>query len=73
MALRIQDGIALFAFIFISYKLYLKSKRTYPPGPKGLPFFGNLYDHPQEEPWVHYKEMSEKFSALNGFLVLFRG
>lgn len=32
-----------------------------PPGPKPLPFIGNVLDMPQDKPWLKFKEMSQKY------------
>lgn len=34
----------------------------YPPGPRGWPLIGNLFDIPAIEPWVKYKEWVQEFS-----------
>lgn len=32
-----------------------------PPGPKGYPLIGNLFDVPKDKPWVAYNEWSKKY------------
>lgn len=32
-----------------------------PPGPKGLPFVGNIYDMPKERPWEGYNKMCRQY------------
>jgi hypothetical protein len=33
----------------------------YPPGPKGYPIIGNLFDLPTDKPWLVYDEMHKKY------------
>jgi len=35
-----------------------------PPGPKGYPLIGNLYDIPHENAWVTYAEWSKKYGDV---------
>ncbi|KAJ3561433.1 hypothetical protein NP233_g10196 [Leucocoprinus birnbaumii] len=48
-----------------------------PPGPKGYPIIGNLFDLPIHKPWLAYSEMQKKHGDLvylkvfgQGFLIL---
>lgn len=34
-----------------------------PPGPKGLPFLGNLSGLPEDVPWEGYHELCKKYGA----------
>ncbi|PIL22693.1 cytochrome P450 [Ganoderma sinense ZZ0214-1] len=46
--------------------------RPLPPGPRGLPILGNLFDLPKASPWVGYREMSKKYGNLVCLQVLGR-
>ena len=69
------------AALFFSVMLYRKSKKDrdgnpnslpLPPGPKGYPLIGNLFDMPSQSSWVVYDEWrktygkSFTFSGLTG-------
>ena len=38
-----------------------RSGLPYPPGPRPLPFIGNLFDIPKESSWLEYTQMSKKY------------
>lgn len=46
----------------ISIALFLKQRKNYPypPGPKGLPVIGNVFDMPSIEPWVAFRDWSRE-------------
>ncbi|KAL5514756.1 hypothetical protein ACEPAG_2072 [Sanghuangporus baumii] len=37
---------------------------SFPPGPKGLPLVGNIFDMPNSEEWVKAREWGEKYGDL---------
>ncbi len=55
---------------FISW-LYSTPKRRpslpLPPGPKPLPLLGNLFDVPQEKPWITYMGWSRSYGMLYSY------
>ena len=56
-----QLVLALVCLVFASlYRIY-RSRRRLPPGPKGYPIIGNIYDVPPTEGWTAFKAMSERY------------
>ena len=62
MDLSLVDIAAFIALVYTLNKL-LSSKPTrhLPPGPKGLPIIGNIYDIPEKFEWVTYRELSRQY------------
>lgn len=49
---------------------YLTTDKNYnpkhlplPPGPKPMPFIGNVLDMPQDQPWLKFKEWSKQYGT----------
>lgn len=61
--------VILFSFgLGLIVYVYSKSKRPslpLPPGPKKLPFLGNLFDFPASHEWLKYAEWSKQFSTVS--------
>jgi hypothetical protein len=38
-----------------------KSQKPYPPGPKGFPIVGNLFDINNERPWITYGKWAKQY------------
>ena len=58
------------AFLFLSVMLFRQLKKgrdgnpnglPLPPGPKGYPLIGNLFDMPADKPWVVYDEWRKTY------------
>ncbi|KAG9225725.1 hypothetical protein CCMSSC00406_0009322 [Pleurotus cornucopiae] len=45
------------------YRWRCRARLPLPPGPKGYPIVGNLFDKPTEYHWVKYLEWSKEFSG----------
>ncbi|CAI8585916.1 unnamed protein product [Vicia faba] len=57
--------LALLLFIFLFKKHKISSKKpTLPPGPKGLPFIGNLHQLESSSLGLNFHELSKKYGSL---------
>ena len=58
---------ALTSFLAVIVYYYRKSRRRYPPGPKGLPVIGNIFDVPTGDAFTSaavYLQWSQRYSTL---------
>ena len=59
---------ALFAFLARVYVSARARRRggglRYPPGPRGLPLFGNIFDIPQHSPWETYTQWGKQYGTF---------
>ena len=53
--------VAVALLVFLKQRL---SRPPYPPGPKGLPIVGNIYDLPPSCEWITYAKWSRQFGML---------
>lgn len=61
----IQLLIALIGFIFY-WQLFRKPKKNLPPGPKGVPLIGNIFDLPSDgtPDFEHWRSITDKYGPL---------
>lgn len=52
--------------IFIVLKISRKPRHALPlpPGPKGLPFLGNLLENASSQPWILYREWGQQYGDM---------
>ncbi|KAH9834604.1 cytochrome P450 [Rhodofomes roseus] len=48
---------------FVAAALATRRKRPLPPGPKGLPLLGNIYDVPKSREWLAYQRWSQQYDS----------
>ncbi|KAH9888090.1 CyP450 monooxygenase [Cubamyces lactineus] len=41
-----------------------RARKILPPGPRGLPLLGNIYDIPQTAPWVTYRDLKATYGDV---------
>ncbi len=58
-------AIALTGLVFVWRLCRIRSRDPpFPPGPRGIPFLGNLLDMPSEKEWLTFAEWGEKYGML---------
>ncbi len=53
----------VFGVLLLYRRLYLNRRRL-PPGPKGLPLIGNLWNVPAEYPWLTYAQWAATYGDV---------
>ncbi|KAJ6572322.1 cytochrome P450 [Mycena capillaripes] len=61
-------GLALVSWVlYLNIRSYTTRRRgkslPLPPGPKGLPLIGNIFDVPKTQQWLTFMEMSRKYES----------
>ncbi len=54
----------------VLYSRRSRSSLPLPPGPKGLPLVGNLFDRPLDHPWLTYTQWASVYGEIASFKVL---
>jgi len=59
-------GLIISTFVYLG-RQEKGSSAPLPPGPKGLPFLGNVADLPQTQPWITFSKFGEKYGEYITF------
>lgn len=63
-------AITVVSLVFAYRLLYRTCRNTpFPPGPKGLPFIGNIFDMPSEKEWLTFARWGEKYGSYHRFII----
>ncbi|KAF5343047.1 hypothetical protein D9758_011152 [Tetrapyrgos nigripes] len=57
-------SLALFILVTLVVRIFYKPKRTLPPGPKGLPVLGNVFQLPKIQQFRRFTEWKEEFGPI---------
>lgn len=63
MAITLLGCILWAAFLSVVILTARQKRRKYPPGPKGFPIIGNIFDIPKDHPWLAYEEWGRQSGA----------
>ncbi|KAH9929328.1 cytochrome P450 [Fomitopsis serialis] len=55
--------LLLFIVAFVAAALATRKKRPLPPGPRGIPLLGNIYDVPRGREWLAYQNWSREYDS----------
>ena len=56
--------LSAFVQIFLDWKKGRTRGLPLPPGPKGWPIIGNMFDVPASQPWMAYQSLAVEYGAL---------
>ncbi|KAF4571650.1 hypothetical protein EYR36_008993 [Pleurotus pulmonarius] len=51
------------ALVVVGLRQWHKPRLPFPPGPRGYPIVGNLFDMPSDRQWEKYLEWSKKYNS----------
>ncbi|KAJ2912527.1 hypothetical protein MD484_g7884, partial [Candolleomyces efflorescens] len=57
-------SIVLLLLTFILKRLTSRNKVPLPPGPRGYPIIGNVFDISNERPWISYSKLAKKYGDI---------
>ena len=56
--------LSVFVQIFLDWKKGRTRGLPLPPGPKGWPIIGNMFNVPASQPWMAYQSLAVEYGAL---------
>lgn len=60
-------GLGLLVTYYVGVT-YVRPRKDLPPGPKPLPFLGNVLSVPTEKSWLYFHKLCKKYGPLKAFL-----
>ena len=57
-------ALVLFAIYVLKYFIFRSRSPSLPPGPRGLPLVGNIFDMPSEKEWLTFAKWGETYGGL---------
>ncbi|KAG7096665.1 hypothetical protein E1B28_004080 [Marasmius oreades] len=60
-------GLAIIRKLLLNTR---REKRPLPPGPRGLPFIGNVFDMPSEKEWLTFAQWGDTYGDISSVTVL---
>ncbi|KAF9026341.1 cytochrome P450 [Hymenopellis radicata] len=71
--IMLDKSLAICLSVFAAYtlhRIWVAKRRPPPPGPKGWPVIGNLFDLPKEKEWVTWAKWGDQYGNVTSVNVL---
>ncbi|KAJ6585737.1 cytochrome P450 [Mycena capillaripes] len=63
-SLQIVQTLFLLVALLYARNVFRRGRPPLPPGPRGLPFLGNIFALPKHSPWLAFAEMGQKWGDI---------
>ena len=64
MALSVPTALIVVGLVLLVLRRQFSKCYNFPPGPKPLPFIGNLHQVPKTHPWLKYTEWAKQYGIV---------